>query len=308
MTIPGTSMEGQDDPDPIDIDPAQAAVADAAAQEHEDDDDTLIETVTVGQQKMVPVSEMIKYRKESKATKRELAELRTRAERAEQVGQQLQDAMPAIEALRNLTPQQRELLASGRLPSPEGTRQPAEDTEAAQWADMQGFIAADGSLDVKRARQNLDWLDERHQRRTEAELAPMRQNTAQREAGVLRERAKAVAHPKTGSPLASPESIDEAYRMLPAELASQPNVAMIAIGTAMVIDAFRGRSPRIAATADPGYAAPIYSEAGGRRGAPAISAEERASLTKLGLSEKELQGASTALSNAAGSRRGIALE
>lgn len=304
MSIPGVPMEGDEPQDPVQ-DPAPAEGVEA---EH-DDDDGLIETVTVGNQKMVPVGEMIRYRKESKATKREVAELKARAERAEAVGQQLNDVMPLIEKLRDMTPAQREALATGRMPSLPGERHDAEDVEAKELAEDLGLIAADGSLDIARARKRLDKDNERYQRMLQEAVAPVRQHTAQQQARILSTQAKAIKDDQ-GVPMASAASIDEAYAMLPPELASQPNVAMVAIGTAMLIDKMKGRRPAGPA-AEPnerGYQAPIYSESpGGRRGVPALTAEERASASKLGLTEKDLQSATAALSGAAG-RRGIAME
>lgn len=291
-----------EDPNQVvhDADPALAPPVE------EPDDDGLIETVTVGQQKMVPVSEMIKYRKESKTLRRELDGLKPRLENAERLGQQLADVQPMLETLRNLSPQQRDALATGKLPSQPGTRQDADDQEAIQWADMNGFVTATGDLDVARARKNLDWLDERHRRTTDAAMQPLRQSTAQQTAGVMRERAKGITD-KQGQPIATGESIDEAYGMLPPELAAHPNVAMVALGTAMFIDRMRGR--KVQAPTDRDYQLPIYSEpAGGGRRMPAVSAEERAAAAKVGLTEKDLQSADTLLRNAAGTRRGIALE
>jgi hypothetical protein len=299
MSIPGTSMEDPEQP-VHDGDPNIVPNAE------EPDDDNLIETVTVGQQKMVPVAEMIKYRKESKALRRELDGLKPRLEQSERIGQQLADAQPMIEQLRNLTPQQREALATGKLPSPAGTRQDEQDQEAIQWADMNGFVTATGELDVSRARKNLDWLDERHRRTTEAAMQPLRQNTAQQQAGVMRERAKGVVD-KQGRPIATAESVDEAYGMLPPELAAHPNVAMVALGTAMFIDRMKGRALPNPSTRD-SFADPIYSEmAGGGRRPSALSPEERASAAKVGLTEKDLQSAATALTQGAG-RRGVSLE
>lgn len=311
MTIPGTNLE--DGQDAIQIDPAQAAAAEAAAREaepQEDEDDNLIPTVQVGQQQMAPVSEVIRLRKEARAAKKEAAELKTRVERAEAVGAQLQEVMPLIDNLRNMSQAQRDALLSGKLPSVEGTRQDAEDTEAREVAEDYGLIAADGSLDIARARKIIDKENARVERRVQEQLGPVKQHSAQQQAGVMRERAKAIKD-EHGMPFATPESIDEAYSLIPAELAANPNVAIVQIGTAMFLDKMRKRTVRGAAGADPGpgYQAPIYSEGGGRRAAaPALTAEEKASAAKLGLSEKELTDASTALSRAAGGRRGIALE
>lgn len=300
MSIPGTSMEEHEQP----ADDAAAAAAAAAAAHDDDPDDALVPTVQVGAQQMVPVGELIKQRKEAKRLGREMAELRPRVERAEAVGRQLEEAAPLIEQLRNMTPEARQALATGKLPSPVGTAQPEQDREAQQWAEMNGFIDAQGGLDVQRARNNLDWLDQRHARNTQAIIGPVRQSAAAQAVQNLRQQAKGITD-SAGVPMASSESIDEAYAMLPPELASQPQVAHVVIGTAMLIDKMKGRTPRAAAPAS-SYADPVYMEGGGtRRQLQALSAEEKKRAERIGLTEKDLQSAGSAL-NAGG--RGIRME
>lgn len=307
MSIPGVNME--DPEQPQQDDPALAAADDPEqpAADEPEDDDTLLPTVTVGQQQMVPVAELIKHRKEARGLKRQLAELQPRVANAERVSGQLAQVQPLIEQLQRMTPEQREAVMTGKLPSPEGTRHDAQDDEARELAEDLGLIAADGSLDIARARKRLDKDNVRVQRMLEQATAPMRLNTAQTQASAIRQQAKTLVL-KDGTPMATAESIDEAYDMLPPELASQKNVAMVAIGTAMLIDKMKGRTPRAAGHSDPRYADPIVSENVGRRStAPALTAEERATATKLGLTEKQLQSAATALSTSNG-RRGINLE
>lgn len=300
MSIPGVSME--DAADPLPDDSAQGDPV-----EQDDDDDTLVPTVQVGTAQMVPVGELIKNRKEARTAKRELAEMRTRVERAELVGNQLAEVQPLIEALQRMTPAQRDALATGRMPTPAGVQHDADDVEARETAEDLGLIAADGSLDITRARKIIAKNEARVQAQVQHALGPVKQQTAQQQASVLREQAKGIKDAQ-GVPLATPESITEAYGMLPAELASQPNVAMVAIGVGMLIDRMKGRTVS-AASAGGRFADPIYSEpTGGRRTvAPALTAEEKQTATRLGLSDKELQSAGTALSHSGG-RRGISME
>jgi hypothetical protein len=265
---------------------------DAVVPAAEHDDDDLVETVKVGEQQMAPVSEVIKYRKQAKALQKQLTELQPQIESARQVGQRLQEVQPILERLQNMTPQQREALASGRLPSPEGTSHAAEDIEAREVAEDYGLIAQDGSLDISRARKIIDKNNQRIQRGVEQAVGPMRQSSAQQQATSIRQQALGVTD-SNGVPLATPESIHEAYAMLPAELAAQPNVAAVAIGTAMLIDRMKGRTVR---APQPDYGAPLYSEpAAGRRSGPSLTAEDRAMAAKVGLSDKDLTAAVTAL-------------
>lgn len=296
MTIPGTNVE---DPQPVhDGDPAVGGAADDA----HDDDEGLVQTVKVGETQMAPVSEVIRFRKEAREAKRELEKLKPQLEQANVVSQQLQQLQPMLETIQRMTPQQRELLASGKLPSPAGTTQPADDVEAREMAEDLGLIATDGSLDIARARKRLDKDNTRFQRMLQETVAPLRQTTAQQQAATLQREAEQITD-ASGMPLATPESVREAYKMLPAELAAQPNVAMVAIGTAMLIDRMRGRQVR---APERSYGAPLYSEpaAGRRSSGPSISAEDKAMAAKVGITEKDLNAAVTAL----GSGRGVALE
>jgi hypothetical protein len=283
MSIPGTSMET--DPPVHDGDPNVAPAA-----EH-DDDEGLVQTVKVGDQQMAPVSEVIRYRKEARAAKKELDALKPQIEQARQIGQRLQDVQPILDRLQSMTPQQREALSSGRIASPEGTHQAADDVEAREIAEDYGLISQDGSLDIARARKILNKNKEAIRQGVEQAVGPIRQNTAQQQAASLRQQAVGVTD-ANGVPLASQESIKEAYDMLPAELAAQPNVAMVALGTAMLIDRMRGRTVKASQT----YADPIYSEpAAGRRGGSSITADDRAMAAKVGLTDKDLTAAVTAL-------------
>lgn len=302
MSVPGVSMESVEQPD-NQIDPAEAAGVAGATEEH--DDDALVPTVQVGAQQMVPVSELIKHRKEARAFKKQLADLQPRLERADLIGSQLAEVQPFIEQLRNLTPAQRDAVLSGKVPTPQGVAQPADDVEARELAEDLGLIAQDGSLDIRRARARLDKDNVRFERMLQQAVAPVKAQTHQQQAVAMRAQAKSVKD-AAGVPLATPESIDEAYGMLPPELASQSNVAMVVLGVAGLIDRMKGR--KVKADAADTFSAPIFSEnTGGRRSAPALTSEERATASRLGLTDKDLQNAGSALSQSSG-RRGISME
>jgi hypothetical protein len=292
MSIPGTSMEDQS---PVhDLDP-NAPPADPP------DDEGIIESVKVGDQQMAPIAEVIRYRKEARAAKRENEAMRSQLENARVIGERLQQAQPLLERLQQMTPQQREALSSGRMASPAGTPQAEDDVEARELAEDYGLISHDGSLDVARARKILSKNEERIRRGVESLVAPIRQNSAQQQASSLRQQAEAVTD-NAGMPLATRESIREAYDMLPPELAAQPNVAMVALGTAMLIDRMRNRAPKAVQE----YADPIYSEpAAGRRQGAGITAEDRALATKVGLTDKDLTSAVNALKQGG---RGVRME
>lgn len=294
MSIPGVSME---DPQPVqDGDPA-------VTPDGHDDADGLVETVKVGEQQMAPVSEVIKYRKQAKSLQKQLDTLQPQLEQARQIGQRLQEVQPLLEQVQRMTPQQRQAFAAGQVPSPAGTPHNTEDVEARDLAEDLGLIAQDGSLDIARARKRLDKDNARFERMLEERVAPMRQTTAQQAAQSLRTQARTVVD-ANGIPLATPESIDEAYAMLPPELASQPNVAMVALGVAGLIDRFRGRQPKAPAQT---YGDPIFSEpAAGRRAGPSITADDKALAAKVGVTDKDLTSAVSAFQQSGG--RGVRME
>lgn len=290
-------MEPADQPDqPNDGDLPVGSVA------QPDDDSDLIAQHAAGDEKQKGIlKDLLSARRTSRETKAELARIKGEYER---LTQNVQTMQPLLETIQRLTPQQREALATGRLPSPAGTEQDAGDVEAMELAQDLGLIAADGSLDIARARKRLDKDNERFARLLDQHVAPLRQTTHQQIASNIRTQAKAQVD-AAGNPLASPESIDEAYSMLPPELAANPQVAMVAIGTAMLIDKMKGRTAKAPQTSI--YGDPIYSEpAGGRRGAQ-VSAEDRAMAKKAGLTDADITAAAAALAQSAG-RRGIDME
>lgn len=283
-------------PAPVTVDPnAPASVVD-------DDDDGVVEAVNVGGQKMVPIGEMLKYRKEAKSVRRDMEALKPQIEQAQRTAQQLAEVQPLLDQVRSMPAAAREALAAGRMPSPEGTRHNTEDVEAKELAEDLGLIATDGQLDISRARKRLDKDTVRFQRMMEQAVAPLRTSTATQAAAGLTMQAKAIRD-ADGVPLASEASIDEAYKMLPPELAAQPNVAMVAIGTAMLIDRMKGRK----VTAPIEHTAMHFSEpSAGRRGGSGITAEERELAKKVGLSDADLTATNNLLRSSTG--RGIKME
>lgn len=308
MAIPGTDLESggaapvaEEHLDGLN----QAPLESEEQADAEDDDDGIVESVTVGQQRMVPVAELIKHRKAAKAANAKTAELSARLQQADQIAAQLEEVRPYVQQLRNMTPQAIEQLRTGTAPT-RVTEQPADDTEAREVAEDLGLIDAQGALDVARARRVLNRIEKNAESKAQAAIGPVRQQAAAQQVEGLKAQAKA-AQDKHGNPFASQESIDLAYRIVPPELATAEGVAPILLLVAAGLDKHSGRMPK---SNQPQYADPIYTEpAAGRRAPAALSADERAIAGKVGLSDKQFQTASDALAKAsAGGRRGIALE
>jgi hypothetical protein len=282
----GTMMETEDQVETRELDTNGQPIV-------KDEEDTIVSTVKVGEQEMVPLATLIAERKAGKAARKEIATLKTQVAAFEPVRQSLEAAAPVLTRLQGLSEQQVsslvESVKSGTAPS-RAQDQAVEDTEARELAEDLGLVDAGGSLDVARGRRMLDMIDARATRLAQKIVAPYAQTTAQQTAYGLRERMKQQADPNTGVPFATAESIDEAYAMLPAELAANGQTAAVILGTAMVIDRSKGRVPKAPERFE--YNEPLLTEAaGGRRGPAPISAELQATLAKVGLTEKEFNAA-----------------
>lgn len=291
MSMQGLDLEAGGEPEPIQQEPIAAPAA------QEDDDDGLIETVKVGEQKMVPVGELINYRKQAREAKRanELIQ-----QQMQTLQTQLQEVRPYVDKLRE--PGVLDRLTKGTHATPASTEQPADDQEAKDTAEDMGFYTTDGQLDVARARRVLDRIESRNARRTQNDLAPLRQQTAVQAAQVMRQRVDTM-RTKEGAPLASRESLDEVFGMVPPELQADPKTAFVMALAAAGMDLFTGRKGVV--TAPPAgreYSEPIYTEApGGRRAGAGISAELAALGKRVGLSDKELAGAANRQTGRGGS-------
>lgn len=261
-------------------DPAPAAVE----AEAEDDDDGLVETTTIGSQKMVPVGDLIRYRKEARDARKQLAEQAERLTWADGVDAKLREMAPTLEAIRN-NPKLVEQVQQGTRPSAPTTLQPQDDVEAQEWAEENGLITAEGGLDVARARRQLDKLDARAQKMAERTMGPMRQHTVNQVSDGHKQYAKTVTL-KDGSKAASDESIEQAFAMLPPELTADKNVAALIPILAAGLDVFTGRRAVKAAGVD--YPEPIHTESSaGRRGPVALTPDLARLLERTGVSEKD---------------------
>lgn len=253
----------------------------------EEDEDELIQSVKGADgSDVVPVGDVIRFRKQARELKKANAELTSRIAWATGVEARLNEVTPTIELIRQ-HPGIVQAVQQGTRPSGTQTIQPEDDQEAREWAEDYGLITSTGELDIARARRQLTRMDERGRRMVEAATAPMRQSSAQQVSVHHRQQAKAVTL-DDGTKFASDESIDQAFSMLPAELTADPKVAAIIPLIAAGIDRARGKSVRVAPRQD--YGDPLFTEApAGRRGPAPLNAEVQKLLEKTGVSEKEFR-------------------
>jgi hypothetical protein len=292
MTI-GTNIEADPNPEPQAHDIMDPAQPNPAAE----DDDPLIPTEKNAKgEDVAPVSSVIHFRKQAKEMKRENERL---ASEHAALKQQVEQWAPVLQRLQ----QDPTILQRMNQPAPK-QEQPHDDIEARELAEDLGLITADGALDVARARRHLDRIDRRSGRLVDQRVAPVANATAAQIAQTHRANAK-LARMKDGNPIASEESIDQVFSMLPPELTANQQVAALLPIMAAGLDKMLGRTPK-AQPVYQGYGDPIFTEPPGRRGASLLTDDDKRLVKTLGLDEKKYGEQLQQL--AQNGRRGVALE
>lgn len=280
MSIEGMDLEHQPDPaarqqDDINQPPVQ-----------DDADDGIVESVTVGGQKMVPLSELITHRRASRDLKRQVAELAPKLQRAEQIEAQLREAEPILAAIKQ-NPKLIDIATKATHSTQAHVEQPSDDLEARDLAQDAGwYVPSTGELDVARAQRWLTKQADKARAEVDRAIAPLRQQTAQQGAAAMRAKVESMRD-KEGAPLASQESLNDIWGMVPPELQADPRVAFVLTLAASGMDKYTGRRPAAPAPRQE-YGEPIYTEAPGRRGGGGISSELAALGKRVGLSESDL--------------------
>lgn len=285
--IQGMDLEAPEQQAPVrDGDPN---VAPQGGQEQDDENEGLIETVRVGEQRMVPVSELVAQRRANRENKQKIAELSQQVQRAAAIEQQLEQLRPTLDIIR-ANPRILEAVKAGTHATPGHVDQPDDDQEAKDLAEDNGYYTTTGELDVARARRVLDRIEARVAKRMEAQIAPLRAQTHSQAAQAMRQKVSTL-RTKDGAPMASTESINEIFGMVPEELQGDPRTAFVMTLAAAGMDLYSGRKPQ-APVRQPEYGEPIYTEpAGGRRGPAPVSAELAALGKRVGLNEKQISEA-----------------
>jgi hypothetical protein len=180
-----------------------------------------------------------------------------------------------------------------------------EDVEARELAEDMGFIDQSGSLDVGRARRVLNRIESRNGKQIDQRMAPLAATTAGQMAQHHRMTAKQARMKDGVTPVASEESIDQVFAMLPAELLADRNVASLMPIMAAGLDKMLGRTAKAPTTFN--YGDPIFTEAaGGGRRPGILTDQDKAFAKQVGVKEEWLAEKSQQLAN--NGRRGVALE
>jgi hypothetical protein len=236
--------------------------------------------------KMVPVSALISAKKALKAATKAVKELEPIAQRSREVDERLNRAQPVIDAIINNPKLRAEALrisqGTNATADTRAAADPDDDPDASAMAEEFGFYRADGvTPDVERGRRILSRLDTRHGKQTDDRIRPLAGLTLNQKANENLRDAAQMTDPD-GTPLATRESIDEVAKQLPAHLLANPQVLDLVINSAIGLDRRKGRTPKPVEE-------PLYFERQGsrRRAEPVVSAQEKATLERLGLTEAD---------------------
>lgn len=247
---------------------------------------------------------LITAKRELRAANRRIKEIEPVATRAADIDRRLNEAMPYVNAMVNNPRLKAEALriSQGTRPSGDATDQPDDDPDAQGYAEDAGFYLADGTTpDAARARRVLDRLDKRQAGRTADAIRPFA-GLAVNQQVEQNIRAITAMTDADGVPYATEESIREAVAALKdgQHLLANQQVAQVILRNAIGEDRFKGRTPK--APDEPIY---MPHAGGGRRPKdPAMGADQKARLAKLGLTEKDYNDTATKW-DSAHPRRGI---
>lgn len=253
------------------------------------------------------LSALIGAKKALRASERRVKELEPVANRSREIEDKLEAASPYIAAIANNPRLKAEALraVTGTRTTGERVEQPTEDEDpdAAAVAEELGLYQSDQSTpDIARARRVLNRLDQRNGRQTDERIRPFAGAVLGSRAETTLNRIAALTD-DNGTPLATIESINEVASKLPRHLLANEDVAELVLNSAIGIDRRKGRTPKP-------QDEPVFLERqGGRRVARSETIDEgtRASLERLGISEKDYAASSKRLEEGVQNRRGIAL-
>lgn len=251
--------------------------------------------------KMVPLSALMGTKKELRALNKRVKDLEPVAARVTDVDARLAKVAPIINAV--LTdPAIAAAVTKKTNPSAATTDQPTDDPDARELAETYGWYTDAGELDIARGQRAIK-VQERISERSAGKVVAPFANVTVGSAAEQNLRAAISATDDNGTPLASEESIRELASALPAHLLANPEVMNLVVNNAIGVDRRKGRTPK--AAEEP----LVLDTVGGRRGAgqPVLTGDERARLTRLGLTEKEYMESVKKLEDGAANRRSIAL-
>jgi hypothetical protein len=256
--------------------------------------------------KLVPLATLISAKKALKAATKAVKDLEPRLQHAQQVEERLNRAQPTIDAIITNPKLRAEALrlsqGTNATSETRATADPEDDPDASAIAEEFGFYRADGvTPDVERGRRVLSRLDTRHGKQTDDRLRPLAGITLNQKANENL-RAAAQMTDEDGTPLATRESIAEVAKQLPPELLANPAVSDLVIKMAIGHDRLHKRTPK--PVEEPLY---LERQTGRRSVEPAISAQEKAQLERLGLTEADYKKSGQRLEQAVAGRRSIVL-
>jgi hypothetical protein len=235
-------------------------------------------TVEMPTGKVVPLAALQSEREgrkaaaaEANALKERLTAAEAKAAQLDQIAGEWAQVQPLINSVRNGTYQP---------PAPPKVEQTLSEAEAIDYAKDLDLYKPDGKPDVDRAQRLAARQERLSQQAAARAIAPLHATEAQRASDDMRQR---IAGLKDATGFQVPaEFIDQVWKVVPAELSAQPNVAGVLHRVALAEAILAGKHPAMKAGAPPPVV-PTASLGGGRQGEAPVDSRFA---TAAGISQK----------------------
>lgn len=203
-----------------------------------------------------------------------------------------QEMRKTIEGMAPLMPEFEEFLQEKRSRSDaplQRTQQP--DSEYTQdelegLATVRGFKNQDGTLDLRRAQQELDIMTGIADRRAGKVAQPIVDQTTRAQADANYAEAMNAKFPTDGQPLAAPEFMRAAFEALPAHYRANPEIAAITKVVAVGLQTLHERSQGKRTTREPQFREGAAGRVD-RNNSEALDALDRAAARARGMTDEQ---------------------
>lgn len=191
--------------------------------------------------KFVPLGAVVETRGKLKEAKAEIeardakiAELSKKAELADKIKNEWDAVQPLVQSLRNGTYQP---------PKPvEKPAGPLSAQEAIEYAKDLDLYKADGTPDVDRAQRLAARTEALADRRAEARVAPLHQQTALQQSTVLRQQIGQIKD--ASGQVVNQAYLDKVFAGVPPEMAARPEIASVLYYAAKGMEAHEGKGSK----------------------------------------------------------------
>ena len=200
-------------------------------------------TVEIPTGKVVPLGALQAERGARKEADRKAADLEQRLTLAEQKAQHLDRIKDEWDQVQPLIQRVRQQAAAP--PPPQETPKALSDADAVEYAKDLDLYKTDGTPDVDRAQRLASRQERISAKYAQQAMAPLQANEAQRNSSDMRQRVGQMKDPYGYQ--VDPAILDEVWRVVPAELSAQPNVAGVLHRVALAEAILKGKHPALKA-------------------------------------------------------------